>query len=340
MNRATVSVLFLIFLSCSPGVIDCCISDPSVLVLYDITVDMDMLTSLKVEGFSFELVYDVIPAFGAQGRREFALYKGHYGLSSVLVAADVLVIQAHEEQFQWDTGITTELLFLQTLHLIDESLDIDTIAQVAAWESTSGTNIFAVPPEVEFISVSTETYSASIPLTTDYFNFIHGWIAVPGNATISVNDTILSVVIMRCGGELSTDTRRIPVFAPFRGVVLVCNSIDYDLTGKVMESLLEDLHIPIITISPREFQYYRWFSPRIILLGGHQAPEGMGDIVATILTEPEKQMIEKTGPYMFSADDLDFRNQSIIVLAGADREGTNSIALTRIDDIVLWVQSL
>jgi hypothetical protein len=323
-----------------PSFTQCCVSDPSVLVLYDITVDMDLLISLRGEGFSFELVTDVIPGFGARGRREFAVYPGHYGLSTVLVAEDMLVIKAHEEKFRWDRGIKTELLFFQTLDLIDEGLDIETISQVATWESTSGKNIFSIPQGVEYISQGNETYSASTPVTTGYFKVLDGWIAVPGNATVSVNDVTLSVIIMRCGGELSADTSDVPVFAPFRNVILVCNSIDYDLTGKVMKSLLEDLGIPVKIISPQEFMDYRFFSPRIILLGGHHSPEGMGDVVASVLTRPEKQMIEKTGPYMFAVDDLDFRTQSIIVLAGKDREGTNSIALTRIDDIVLWVQSL
>jgi len=335
-----VRVFALVFLLLSPGIIRCCISDPSVMVLYDITIDMEQLKSLKQEGFSFELLTDVIPSFGAQGTREFAVYRGHYGLSTVMVAGDMLVIKAHEEKFSWGTGLKTELLFLQALDLIDEPISIDTLSLVSAWESPSGKNIFSIPDQVEFVSFGNETYSVATPTTTDYFSFLQGWIAVPGNATVSVDDATLSIVIMRCGGELSADTRRLSVFAPFRGVVLVCNTIDYDLTGRVMKSLLEDVGIPVVIIPPEEFGYYRWFSPRIILLGGHRSPEGMGDIVSMVLTEPEKRMIEKTGPYMFAVDDLDFRKQSIIVLAGADREGTSIIAMSRIDDIVLWVQSL
>jgi hypothetical protein len=338
VKKTVVFIIMTLFFF--PSFTRCCISDPSVTVVYDVTVDMDLLISLKREGFSFELVYDVIPGFGVSGRREFAVYRGHYGSSTVMVAEDMMVIQAHEAQFKWERGIKTELLFLQTLNLIDTTLDIETISQLGTWESTSGKNIFSIPEEVEYISLGNETYSISRPITTDYLSFLEGWIAVPGNATVSVNDLTLSVIIMRCGGELTTDTSKVSVFAPFRGVVLVCNSIDHDLTGTVMKSLLEDLGIPVKIVPPQDFMDYRYFSPRIILLGGHQSPEGMGDIVDLVLTPPEKRMIETTGPYMFSIDDLDFRTQSIIILAGADREGTNSIALTRIDDIVLWVQSL
>lgn len=341
MRRVGILTIFLLFLLLvSPGDTYCCISDPSVMVLYDISLNMDQLKSLKYEGFSFELVTDVIPSFGAQGTREFAVYRGHYGLSTVLAAEDMLVIKAHEEKFSWGTGLKTELLFLQALDLIDESISIDTLSLVSTWESPSGKNIFSIPEQVEFVSFGEETYAVSTPTTTDYFSFLQGWIVVPGNATVSVNDAILSITIMRCGGELSADTRRLRVFAPFRGVILVCNSIDYELTGKVMKSLLEDVGIPVHIITPEEFSFYRWFSPRIILLGGHRSPEGMGDIVSMVLTEPEKRMIEKTGPYMFAVEDLDFWKQSIIVLAGADREGTSIIALSRIDDIVLWIHSL
>jgi hypothetical protein len=317
----------------------CCISDPTVTVVYDMDVDMDLLQSLKQEGFSYEIVYDVIPSFGAPGEREFVVYKAHYGLATAMVAYDMVVLKTHEEKYDWATGIKTELLFLQTVGAIGY-VDVDTISEVASWESNYGKNLFVIPESVEYILFSDDQYPVSQSMQTDYFYFRDGWIAVPGNATVSVEKNALTIVLMRCGGELSADTSRLPVFAPFRQVVLVCNSIDYELTGRELKNILEGKGYIVRRVYPNEFDVYRWFSPRIILLGGHQSPEGMGDIVATIITETEKKMIEKTEPYLFAHDDRDFKHQSIIILAGKDREGTREITLARIDNIVMWLESV
>ena len=318
--------------------VTCCISDPSVTVVYNLDVDTEFLKSLSQEGFSFTVVYDVIPSFGAEGRREFVVYKAHYGLATAMVAHDMVVIKAHEEKYDWKTGIKTELTFLQTMGVIGY-IDVNTISKVASWESTYGKNLFPIPEEVEFISFQNEEYPVSESVTTDYFYFLNKWIAVPGNGTISVEGNTLSILLLRCGAEILADTSKLSLFAPLRKVLLVCNSIDYELTGKELKTALEERGYAVRRITPQQFDTYRWFSPRIILLGGHQSPEGMGEIVGSLLTEPEQQMIEKTGPYLFAHEDIDFPKQSMIFLAGKDREETRVIALARIDDIILWLQS-
>lgn len=336
MRREVILVLAALFVLAAP--VNCCISDPTVTVVYDLTLDMELLKLFKHEGFSFELYYNVIPSFGETGEREFAVYKAHYGLATAMVAYDMMVLKTHEEKYNWEKGVKTELLFLQTIGVLRGVPDIDTIAQVASWESRSGRNLFLVPEPVEFIAFGNDVYPVSEPVTTDYFSFLREWIAVPGNATVSIEDDTLSILLMRCGGELSADTSRMSVFAPFREVLLVCNSIDYELTGKELKSILTEKGYRVRRITPDEFDIYRWFSPKIILLGGHESPEGMGEIVERVLTETEMRMIEKTGPYLFAHDNIDFRKQSMIVLAGKDREGTHDITLSRIDDIVMWLE--
>ena len=332
---------FYVLLVCAILVIPpsmCCISDPTVTVVYDMDVDMDLLQSLQQEGFLYEIVYDVVPSFGAAGEREFVMYKAHYGLATAMVAHDMMVLKTHEEKYDWETGVKTEILFLQTVGVIGY-IDVNTIAEVASWESSYGKNLFAIPESVEYVLFSDDQYPVSRSMQTDYFCFRDGWIAVPGNATVSVEKNALTIVLMRCGGELSADTGRLPVFAPFRHVVVVCNSIDYELTGRALKGTLEEKGYTVKRVYPDEFGVYRWISPRIILLGGHQSPEGMGDIVGDIITDTEKRMIEM-GPYLFAHDDRDFRNQSIIILAGKDREETKEITLARIDDIVMWLESV
>ena len=336
--KKVVLIFFMLVLLIETG--SCCMSDPTVTVIFDVTVDMDLLKLLKQEGFSFDLVEDVIPSFGAEGRREFAVYKGHYGLSTAMVASDMVVLKVHEEKYDWKKGVKTELLFLQTIGVLKETPDINIISTVASWESSMGKNLFLIPEGVEFVSFDNMVYPVSESVMTDYFYFLHQWIAVPGNATLSVEGDVLTIVLLRCGGEISADTWRLSIFAPFREVLLVCNNIDYEETGKELKTILTEKGYIVRRITPQDYDVYRWFSPRIIMLGGHKSPEGMGEVVARILTEPEKKMLEKTGPYMFGYEDIDFRNQGIIILAGADREATHEITLSRIPDITMWLQSV
>ena len=337
MRKVCIILFFSLIFSVIPSY--CCISDPTVTVIYNLSIDTELMKALKQEGFSYTTVIDAIPSFGAEGQREFIVYKAHYGLATAMVAYDILVIKVHEEKYNWEKGVKTELLFLRTAGVLIEIPDITIISKVTSWESRSGKNVFKIPEGVESVSFSSDVYPVSESVMTDYFYFLHGWIAVPGNATISVEGNALNILLFRCGGELSADTSKLSLFAPLREVLLVSNSIDYELTGRELKTILTEKGYNVRRITPAEFDVYRWFSPRIILLGGHKSPEGMGEIVSTILTETEMIMIEKTGPYLFAHEDIDFRKQSIIVFAGADREGTHDIALSRIDEIIMWLES-
>ncbi|MBU7015068.1 MAG: hypothetical protein HXS52_09835 [Theionarchaea archaeon] len=316
----------------------CCLSDPTVTVIYNLDVNMELLKLLSKEGFSFQLVEDIVPSFGAPGRREFAVYRAHYGLATAMVASDMVALKAHEEKYDWETGVKTELLFLQTIGVIGY-IDVGTIAQVASWDTASGRNLFLVPEGVDTVVLGDDQYPAGQSVTTDYLCIKNEWLAVPGNATVSAQGNVLTVTLLRCGGEIIADTSKLSLFGPFREVILVCNSIDYEMTGKELRTILTEKGYRVRRLSPDEFNVYRWFSPRVVLLGGHEAPEGMGDIVAALLSQSEKQMIEKTGPYLFAVDGRDFRKQSMIILAGKDREGTHEITLSRIDDIVMWIEA-
>ncbi|MBU6996838.1 MAG: hypothetical protein HXS41_11315 [Theionarchaea archaeon] len=331
--------LLLPLLVVATGVpISCCISDPTVTVIYDVNVNMELLKLLSKEGFSYQLVEDIVPSFGATGTREFVMYRAHYGLATAMVASDMVVLKTHEEKYDWETGVKTELLFLQTIGAIGY-MDIETISRVASWETTSGKNLFLIPDEVDTVVFGDNQYPAGQSVTTTYLCIKNRWLAVPGNGLVSVAGSVLTVTLLRCGGEISADTSKLSLFGPFREVVLVCNSIDFEMTGRELRTILTEKGYRVRRIDPQEFMVYRWFSPRIILLGGHESPEGMGDIVASLLTQSEKQMIENTGPYLFSIEGRDFRKQSMVILAGKDREGTHDITMDRIDDIVMWIEA-
>ncbi len=73
---------------------------------------------------------------------------------------------------------------------------------------------------------------------------------------------------------------------------------------------------------------------QVIILGGHQA-FGLEWLLEQILTEEEKQLLEQKGAqYIFVKRDIFVKGQTIIVVAGNEREDTYELVKTRADSIL------
>lgn len=110
-------------------------------------------------------------------------------------------------------------------------------------------------------------------------------------------------------------------------IVVVSNSIDY--SPELIEYIGHDFEvIPITAEEFSEYQGYQYY----VILGGPDAPEGVGDIVSTVLSSQEQTVLRTTREY-----NLFIRVKSgktYFVLAGADREQTR-LAVTDLKDEVL-----
>ncbi len=109
-------------------------------------------------------------------------------------------------------------------------------------------------------------------------------------------------------------------------IVVVSNSIDY--SPELIEYLSSDFEV--IPITADQFPHYQDYDFYVIL-GGPDAPEGIGKIVKTILTTQEQQYLRTTEEYNLF---IRVKNgKTYFVLAGADREQTRKAVSDLKDDV-------
>lgn len=113
-------------------------------------------------------------------------------------------------------------------------------------------------------------------------------------------------------------------------IVVVSNSIDY--SPELIEYLQQEFQI--ISITAEEFSSYQNYQYYVIL-GGPDAPEGVGELVRAILSLREQDYIRQTKEY-----DLFIRvkdGKTFFVLAGADREQTKRAVTDLKDDVLSYI---
>jgi len=113
-------------------------------------------------------------------------------------------------------------------------------------------------------------------------------------------------------------------------IVIVSNSIDY--SPALIEYFQNDFDV--ISITAEEFPSYQNYQYYIIL-GGPDAPEGIGDIVKNVLSVQEQQYLRDTEEY-----NLFIRtkgSKTYFILAGADREQTSLAVENLKDDILEYI---
>ncbi len=104
-------------------------------------------------------------------------------------------------------------------------------------------------------------------------------------------------------------------------IIVVANSIDRECNCDFIDLLEQNRNI--IIVHPSEFESYK-NNTYIIILGGHEAPEGTGGIVGSILTEEEKITVTEEGCMSVKLN-VWLSGQVVIVLAGREREGTEEV---------------
>ncbi len=113
-------------------------------------------------------------------------------------------------------------------------------------------------------------------------------------------------------------------------IVVVANSIDY--SPELIEYLSQEFEV--ISITAEEFPDYQGYQYYVIL-GGPDAPEGIGEIVRSVLSNREQQFLRTTEEY-----NLFIRVQSgktFFVLAGKDREQTRLAVANLKDEILSYI---
>ncbi|MFQ5974839.1 MAG: hypothetical protein ACE5J5_00795 [Candidatus Hydrothermarchaeales archaeon] len=109
-------------------------------------------------------------------------------------------------------------------------------------------------------------------------------------------------------------------------MLLVANSIDYKLASGFID-YFENKDVTIIHVTAEQFNDpYKDYNQyqTIVILGGHEAPEGIGEITDQLLDSDDKQFLEEAGNRkMFDEGDRwGDTTQSVIIFAGSDRYQT------------------
>ncbi len=117
--------------------------------------------------------------------------------------------------------------------------------------------------------------------------------------------------------------------------VLLANSIDLSLAEELIKIMRERGIKLYITDAHNFTQYSR--KNYIIILGGHRAYEGIGEIVSKITTEQEKEEILKGS--LFSVKKSVFRTGGVVyIFAGKDREITRRVWKENIQKVATTIR--
>ncbi|MFH1721731.1 MAG: hypothetical protein ABH950_03905, partial [Candidatus Altiarchaeota archaeon] len=108
-----------------------------------------------------------------------------------------------------------------------------------------------------------------------------------------------------------------------RDVIFLSNSIDLVL-AKDFISYLEENEFNVSIVNASAFSDLKYKEKNIIILGGHRAPEGVGEIVSEILSESEKNFLVSipTSQRLFSKRDVWAPAQAVWVFAGHEAPQT------------------
>lgn len=104
-------------------------------------------------------------------------------------------------------------------------------------------------------------------------------------------------------------------------IVILANLIDYSLASDLFE-YLRNAGYEVVHVLPENFASYK-SEKNIVILGGHKAPDGVGETVGGLLSGEQKAMLEKPGAVeRFTFSDIWAPGQRITVFAGNTREET------------------
>jgi thioredoxin 1 len=113
-------------------------------------------------------------------------------------------------------------------------------------------------------------------------------------------------------------------------VVVVSNSIDY--SPELISYIGQEFDVITITADEvPDYQNYSYF----VILGGPDAPEGIGELVSNILSIQEQNYLRTTDEYNLFVRVKDGR--TYLVLAGSDREQTKLAVDTLKDNVLTYL---
>ncbi len=110
-------------------------------------------------------------------------------------------------------------------------------------------------------------------------------------------------------------------FAEAPRIVLLANSVDYELAADFIE-FLQSKGVNVTRSTAPDFEQYK-SEKFVAVLGGPNAYEGVGNMVQGILSSEEQEYLRVKGNRkMYVKTNVWAQGQSVFVIAGSDREQT------------------
>ena len=122
-------------------------------------------------------------------------------------------------------------------------------------------------------------------------------------------------------------------------VVVLANSIDSVLASDFFDHLVVK-SIDVLLVNASEFEVLS-SEKYIIVLGGHNAPEGVGGIVSPLLSEGDKNLLlsSDSARTLFVREDVWTQDQVVWIIAGFEAEQTRLAAIEHDAEISVYLSS-
>ncbi len=175
------------------------------------------------------------------------------------------------------------------------------------------------------------SYNLSLELGSGYYNNLQGYTTYDSILSIAeldfvdritLNELMYNVtagVITGAGASTTPSHQEPPVSTP--QVTLIANSIDYPL-AKDFIAFLQNKSMEVVHVNASDFDQHN-SDEFIVILGGPDAPEGVGEIVQDVLNSAEEDFVRVPGSSrMFIIKGIWAERQTIFIIAGSDRYQT------------------
>lgn len=151
--------------------------------------------------------------------------------------------------------------------------------------------------------------------------------------TVLTEDTVF-IVKAHCtlhGDKITTFKIEVLPYVPTPKAIIVANDIDFSRASSLVE-FLESNGFEAVRVTASEFGAYK-AEELIIILGGVDALDGIGEIVKSVLDE-RKQELTRLGIRYFIETDVWAPNQRVFIFSGRDRDETRE-AHTQYQDKIM-----
>ncbi len=136
----------------------------------------------------------------------------------------------------------------------------------------------------------------------------------------------------RIGANIEISYWSVPRLAQRYKITVLANSIDSGGAVSFVE-FLKNKNYEVAIINASEFGKHKK-EKFIVVLGGPDAPEGIGTIVREVLSESEQNAIRENGSAkMYTKSNVWMYGQVVLVVAGSDRSGTKKAHEENVDKV-------